>query len=545
LLDTITTAKIPPALQPDILTLRGSAQAMMGNLTAATASFAQARQLNPSSALPLIAEAPLLLRAGEREQARAAALKATELAPKSAMAWYQLGAIQQSLGDRKSALASLEKAIALEPKLVDAQVSKASLLLVQGQTKEAGELLARLKAEKVVEPRASFLRATMAEAAGNPKQAAADYTEAANLIDGLPPGIRGGSEPLLLAGVLSHRWLGNPQRAREYVDAILTRNPRHAAANVIKASLLLDQNEINRAVVLLENLLRTMPDDPQVLYMMGSVHMSKRQFAQASAMFERASRAGAGSSATRELALSQLGLGQDKSALGNLEQAYAKNPRDYRAGIELAVFHARRDQGAKAVAIAQALVDLDPKNPAMLNFLGNIKGRISDNAGMRVAYERALAADPKFKPTVMNMSMLDMDEGRFDAARARLTTWLKTNEADTEVMFLLGNLEQRAGRLPAAIALWSKADGLQNRDPRPGLAAVEALLALRKPSDALAAARTLNGRYPDAVPVQLALANAQLATGDAAQARLTLANASKSAGFDVPSLVSTARRSRT
>ena len=541
LLDTITTANIPTALQPDILTLRGSAQAMLGNLTAATALFAQARQLAPTNALPLIAEAPLLLRAGEREAARSAALKATELAPKNAIAWYQLGAIQQSLGDRKSALASLEKALALEPKLVDAQVSKASLLLVQGQTKEAGELLTRLKAEKVVEPRASFLRATIAEAAGNPKQAAAEYAEAANLIDALPPGIRGGSEPLLLAGVLSHRSLGNLQRAREYTDLILARNPRHAAASVIKASLLLEENEVNRAVVLLENLLRVMPDDPQVLYMMGSVHMGKRQYAQASEMFERASRAGAGSAATRELALSQLGLGQDKSALGNLEQAYAKNPRDYRAGIELAVFHARRGQGAKAVGIAQALVDLDPKNPAMLNFLGNIKGRLRDNAGMRTAYEGALAADPKFKPTVMNISMLDMDEGRFDAARARLSAWLKNNESDTEVLYLLGNLEQRARRLPTAIALWSKADGLQNRDPRPGLSAVDALLALRKSTEALAAARTLAGKYPDAVPVQLALARAQLATGDITQARLTLSSASKASGFDVPSLVSTAR----
>jgi Tfp pilus assembly protein PilF len=74
LLDRITTAGLPPDAAAEVLTMRGTAYAMAGNLSsAASQSFAEARALDPKSAAPLIAEAPILLRAGERERAKASA----------------------------------------------------------------------------------------------------------------------------------------------------------------------------------------------------------------------------------------------------------------------------------------------------------------------------------------------------------------------------------------------------------------------------------------------------------------------------------------
>jgi Flp pilus assembly protein TadD len=70
-------------MQAEVLTMRGTAYAMAGNLSSAAQSFAEARALDPASAAPLIAEAPLLLRAGEGERAKASATRATELAPQN------------------------------------------------------------------------------------------------------------------------------------------------------------------------------------------------------------------------------------------------------------------------------------------------------------------------------------------------------------------------------------------------------------------------------------------------------------------------------
>lgn len=532
LLEKITTNGMPPASLPEILTMRGTALAMAGNLGAASASFAEARKLDPKAVGPYIAEAPLLLRVGEGERARTTALKATELGPDNPMAWYQLGTIQHALGDLKSALASFEKALAIKPKLVDAHVARAAVLMANGRQDEAAQILDKLKQDKVIEPRASFLRAVIALNKSEPKTAQVEFTQAANLVDSMPPGLRNSSEPLLMAGALSHRALGNPQRAREYVEGLLARNGRHFAGQLLLAEVLLDARESNRALPVLENLLRMAPNEPQVLYMMGSVYLSRKQYAQASEMFDRAYRAGTGGGALRELAFSQFGLRQDKSALANLEKVYAKDPRDYRAGVELAIYYARHGQGAKALKVAEGLVQIDPGNVAMINFLGNIKGRLSDNPGMRLAFEQALKKDPKFKPTVINLTLLDIEEGKLDSARLRLNAWLKDNPTDTDALFQLGVVEQRANKLPLSAAIWTKAEGMQTKDQRPGLALIDQLLQQRQSAQALTAARTLAGKFPESVPVQLTLGRVQLAVKDLPLARQALQEASKYAGFD-------------
>jgi len=541
LLDTITLTGLPQGLLPEILTLRGTAFAMSGNLTSASAAYAEARQLDPKSAAPLISEVPVLLRVGERERARTTALKATELAPDNAMAWYQLGSVQQTLGDRKGSLASFDKALALAPKLVDAHVARAASLLALGQEAEARKVLAFLKEEKVVEPRASYLRATLTARAGDVKAAQAEFNEAAGLIDSMAPGIRTGSSALLLAGALSHRAVGNLLKAREYLETLVARDARNFAGQMLLANILLESGELAKATPLVEGLLRAAPEDANVLYMMGSIYMSRRQFVQASDMFDRAAKAGTHAEALRELAFSQFGLGQDKLALANLEKVYAKNPRDLRAGIQLATTYARQGQATKAVQVAEAMIKLDPSNTAMIVFLGNVKGRLSDNKGMRAAFERALAIDPKMRQAIVNLAWLEIEEGRFDQARARLQAWVKETPKDVEAVYQLGVLERQAKRPTEAAAYFTKADEAAQKDPRPGVALVEMQLAQRRNDEALAAAKTLAGRFPEVIQVQLTLARAAMAAGDNAGARVTLQEASRLAGFDPVVLVSIGR----
>ena len=177
----------------------------------------------------------------------------------------------------------------------------------------------------------------------------------------------------------------------------------------------------------------------------------------------------------------------------------------------------------------------------MLNFLGNIKGRLNDKKGMRASFQLALDKDPKFRPTVMNMSWLDMEEGRLDDARKRLTAHLKDRPDDPDVLFQLGMLEQQAKRPAAALALWAKADGVQNMDPRPGLAKVDLLLANNQADQAVMAAKGLAGKYPESVPVFHALARVGMAVGDGTMARQALQDASRFARNDIGALLHTGR----
>ncbi len=541
LLETITPEGLPPIAQAEVLTLRGSAMAMQGQFANALRAFTEARALDPRSALPNIAEAPVQQRMGDPAKAKTLARQATEMAPQNYNAWYQLGTILYTTGDAPAALIAFDKAIALSPKHVDSRVSRVSALLTLKRQDDAAAELKFLKDEGVKEPRASFMRAMLTAERVNAKAAQADYTEAANLIDAMSATVRGNSEPLLMAGALSHRALGQGEKSREYLEAILGRNGKHLAAQMLLATTLMESRELGRAVPVIESLLRANPNDAQALYMMGSVHLMRRQHAQASEYLERAAKAAPTGPALRELSFSQFGLGQDKTALANLEKAYAQNPKDYTAGIELAIFHARTGNGVKAVKIAEALVALDPNNLTMLNFLGNIKGRIGDRKGLREAYESALAKDPKFRPVVINMAWLEMEDGRLDAARIRLKAFLKDQPKDPDILFQLGSVE-RAARKPAeAIALWTEAERVQPKDPRPGLALVDVHLAEQQADKALAAAKGLLANHADIPQVQLALARAYLASGDASLAKKALTDASSKAGADNQALMSVAR----
>lgn len=532
LLEKVTAAGLPPAQQAEVLALRGSAQAMTGNMGAAAQSLAEARALDPRAAAPLVAEASMLMRSGDTDKAKAAAARATELAPDNLAAWYMLGTILHGAYDHAGALVAFDKALALNPKYVDARVARAAVLFGLKRENEADLELDDLKSAKAVEPRASYLRAMRAERRGDIATAKAEYIEAATLIDAIPPGVRSGSEPLLMAGALSHRSLGNKTKAREYVETMVARNARHFGAQLLLASMMVDEKEYGRAMPLLENLQRAMPDQPQVLYLMGSIHLARKQYSQATELFERAAARSTATDALRELGISQLGLGQDKAGIASLEKAFEKNPKDLRAGVELAMTYARQGQNDKAVKLADAIVKSDPSNLAMLNFLGNIKGRIGDKRGARVAFEQVVAKDPNFRPGGINLSWLDIEEGRFDPARTRLQKMLTQRKDDPDVLYELGVLEARAKRPDEALKHWQRADEVQRQDPRPGLAMIDLLSALRRFDAALATAKTLVAKYGDNVHVQLAISRAHLAGGDVITARQSLGEATRVAGFD-------------
>ena len=541
LLETITPAGLPPNVQAEVLTLRGSAHALGGSVSAATQAFAEARAADPLSAQPYIAEAPVLLRSGEPAKARASALKATEMAPGSYSAWFQYGTILFNLGEVPAALAAFDKAVAINPKHVDSRVSRASTLLALKRDAEAESELKTLKEAKVKEPRASFLRAMIATQKNQPQVARPEYQDAANLIDALSPNVRASSEPLLMAGALSHRALGNREKTREYLETLLARNGKHQAAQMLLANALLEANELNRAVPLIEGLLRSNPNDAQALYMMGNVFMARKQYAQASEVLDKAARLAPAGPALRDLSFSQFGLGQEKQGVANLERAYAQNPKDARAAIELAVYYARAGDGKRAVKIADALVARDPGNLTMLNFLGNIKGRLGDKKGLKEAYDQALAKDPKFRPVVMNMSWYDMEEGRHDQARVRLKTFLKDNPKDPDVLFQLGTLEEAVRKFPEAINFWTEADRIQQKDPRPAMALVNLYLADRQVDKALSTAKALMANYADVPQAQMTLARAYLASNDATLARQALNEATAKAGFEVDTLLTVGR----
>ena len=118
--------------------------------------------------------------------------------------------------------------------------------------------------------------------------------------------------------------------------------------------------------------------------LLGGLQMARKRYQQASELFERAASRNSSPDALRELAFSQMGLGKDKIGLANLEKAYASNPADTRAAVQLAMTYVNQGNMNQALKTAEAVVRLDPGNLTMLNFLGNIQGRTGSTTRGRV-----------------------------------------------------------------------------------------------------------------------------------------------------------------
>ena len=540
-IDRIQPSGLSPAMQVEILTLRGNAYLESGKQSLATQSFDQARSIDPQSATPLIAEVPMLLGMGRIEQARDKANKAIDLAPNSAFAWNARASVLHASLDAAGAIAAYDKALSLSPKHLDARIARAALLLDLKRDADAKKDLDYLLEQAPDEPRAAYLRAILAGRKGDAATVSDALKEVTRTIDAVPPAWLARREQLLMAGALAHYGLANQQKAREYLDAILARNPNNNGAKKLLASIFVDAKDYARAQTLLESLQRALPDDPQVMYLLGSVNLAQRRYAQASDLLERAATRTGSPDINRSLGFSQLSLGKLDQGQASLERAFAANPADAQSGMALATLYMRSGKPDKALKIAEGMVKRDPSNLTALNFLGAIKGASGDKNGARSAYSDVLAKDADFTPAILNLVRLDVGDKRFDDARRRLDAALKKRHDDAQILFEYGQLELRAGRPEEAVRHLSKAGSVQRTDPTPTLALIDIHLSLRQNEQALTAAKQLSSKFSASLPVQIALARAYLANADMISARSTLNGATRLAEFDAKSQAMIAR----
>ena len=529
-IERIDPSKLPADVKVQVLSLRGTAFGELGKTALASRTFEEARTVDPRSSIPLIAETSFLLARGNFDRARELAAKAVEITPNDGDAWNLHAAALHATRDLQRALAAYGKALAIEPRHLDARVARASLLIDLQQSVEAEADLAYLKRHAPGEPRAAYMRAVIASRKGDEKAVIAGLTEVSRLIDSLSPSWLAGREQLLMLGALAAHGLGNLEKARGYLNHVLVRNSRNLGAKKLFASICIDLKDYPRALTELDALYKASPEDPQVLYMLGSVHLANRDYVRATELLEKAAGATPSADINRALGMGQFELGRTEVALDTLAKVFAAEPGDARTGTTLALLYLRRAQPQKAVETAEAVVRHDPRNLTALNFLGVIRGAAGDAAGSRAAYLEVLKQDPGFRPTLLNLAKLDAGERRFDAARQALRRLLEKTPSSSDVLLELALLERRTGNTAEAVRHLRRAVEVQRRDIRPGIVLVELYLDQYRFDEAVATATRLIEIAPADAAAHMALGSARRASGDASGARLAYATASKVAG---------------
>lgn len=534
LLERVTEDGLFGATRAHVLSLRAMAHGQLGDYRASAESFEAARALAPESAAPLVSEIPILLAQGRAAEANGLARQALALEPELAEAWNMKASIEHLEGRDDAALQSYGKALELVPDHLDARVARAALLVDLARDQEALEDLDAIARKALGEPRAAYLRALVESRRGNRAAARAALAELTNLVDSLPLEWVTGREQMLMLGALAHHGLGEREKAKVYLNTLVSRYGRNLGARKLLARVFLEEGDGARALATVEPVLKAQPRDPQALFIAGEANMMLRRYATATEQLQAAADiGGAEMPALAALGFAQLGRGEADRGRATLEESFRRRPDNASVGFMLARIYVRSGESAKAVRVAESLSRRFPGNPASLNFVGVIRAAVGDLDGARRTYDETLKAFPDFAPARLNLAKLDIAAKRFDVARDALTAMLAGAPGQADVLYELGLLEVAANRPDAAAALFEKARAKQPKDPRPTLALIDLEIRAAHVDKALEKANALALDHPQNLTVLETMGRVQLVSGNRLAAKTTFMGMSRIAGFQV------------
>ncbi|MDE2566565.1 MAG: PEP-CTERM system TPR-repeat protein PrsT [Burkholderiales bacterium] len=527
-------AGLPDATLAPLLLIKAGCYADLGQARAALDAVAAARQADPRSPEGWLAEVPIRIRARQFAEARAAVERARALAPGSAAVHYALASILHVAGDEAGALAAYDQTLAADPGHVDARVARAGIYVDMKRDADAERDIAVLTRDAALEPRGWYLGALLAERAGRTAAMKSALRKVTELLDPVPLGfIRYRPQMLLLNGQ-AHYGLGENEKALPYFEAFQRVQPGTPVAKVLGSLYLVNGNR-DRAVDVLEDYLRGTPGDAQAMALLASAYMAKGRNARAADLMQQALQRNDAPELYAAYGLSLMRSGRSADARQQLEAAFRKDPQQTQAGYALVGLYLRAGQLDKAQAVADTLVRQQPANPSLQNLLGIVLASRRDVAGARTAFEQALKLDPTLTQASLNLARLEVAAAHFDRAQGLLDGVLAKAAGNTEAMVEQAVLAERRGHQPDALRWLTKAwDTAGASDLRASLALVDLQMRLGRPDLALKVAQQVAASRSDNLPALLALTRAQLASHDAAGARVTLTAATRYAGFEAP-----------
>ena len=418
-------AGLPRNVQASLLLLKAGANADLGEMRDGLAAIKEARAINPNEPGSWLSEVPIRIRGGQLPEAQAAGEKALSLAPESAAAHYALGQVAHVRGELKVAVGWYDKALQMRPLDVEARVSRAGLLMDLGRLDDAEADIESLLKTSPIEPRASYLKALLAERQGKQADARDAYNRVTGLLDPVPPEFLRYRPQLLMLGGMSHYALRQFEKARPYLEGVQRQQPGSPVAKLL-AKIHLSEKNVDRAIDTLEAYVRAHPTDAQALMLLASSNMSQGRYTRASQLLQQALTMQDTPGAHALLGLNMLGSSRYAEAATELEAAVNKDPRQVQAGSALIALYLKGGYAEKAVPVAQRLVKAQPRNPGLHMLLGDALGASGDSKRARSAYEDALRLDPKFAAPQVGLARLDRAAGALEPAIRRLDKLLAT-----------------------------------------------------------------------------------------------------------------------
>lgn len=434
-------------------------------VVASAPKFAQARMVLGAA----------LLQRGDLEQAQQQLQRVVQLTPENIQARKLLAAVQLKLGQPQSALEVLNPTLsspALDPQLLKlygaaarksgnsqalaqalerivrthpndqaAKLNLASVYLAGGRAPQALALLQ--KTPDTGDLRRDHLLIVALDAVRGPSAAGA---EVGRLLAAHPkdPGVL-----TLGAGYYVSR--GHFKRARTLLKRSLALNPNDAGSLIGLARIEEMMGHSDAAERRLQAALDAHPKALPIRLALAGVLVHERQFPQARSVLEAAGKHG-GPDVSFALARVALAQGDLKAANAALDQATAAQPTNAAIVEGAGLILLQANHYSAALARFSKATQLTPNNAAYWFNSARAQLALNQPLAARASLQKAEKIEPNWLPAVSALALLDVRQGKTQAALDRTAALVKREPRDPGALALKGQVEAAAGHYKQAFA---------------------------------------------------------------------------------------------
>jgi putative PEP-CTERM system TPR-repeat lipoprotein len=413
--------------------------------------------------------------------------------------------------DNEGALAAYRKVLETQPDAVGAHAAVMTILMGSERIEDGRKQHAEMKKAAPNHPETLFFEAQLAFADK-------DYKRTREIADRILKNYPDNIRVLELAGAADFR-AGAFLQAEAMLTRVLKLAPKQMLSRQLLAQTYLRLGMPEKTLELMQPLVDAKQLDAGSLALMGEAYLQQGDAKRSEAAFKAAEKIAPDNARVKtSVALAQLRRGDGPQAMAALE-GIAAGDTGTRADLALIAARMRANDAPGALKAIDALEKKTPDKPVAHDLRARALLMQKDTAGATASFEKALAKDPQFFPSVAGLASMDLEAKRPEKARERFEALVKANPANHHARLALAELAARTGAAPADVArLIGEAVKANPNEPRPHLLLVNQYLSDGDAKSALTAAQAAVAALPNSHELLDALGRAQLASGDAQQA---------------------------
>lgn len=493
------------AASPDMVSARfllGAALLAQGNLNQAEAQLAQVIQSSPDNLEARKLLAQVRLRLNQPDAAMQVLMPADQPGESDPQVSTMMGLAHLRLGDDAGALDAFQRGAAKQPNNRQLQLNLAEVYYRTRQIAKAIEVLNALPVVETDTRREGMLISALAVRGTKAAQAQLD-----TLVSEHPKHLG-----ILNLASLFYAGSGEYERARALIGQAYAVKPDDPTTLFNAARVEVAAGNPTAATGRLEKLLSVDPNNSMAAIGLAEIAVRTGDFASAQKRLAEFSRRDP-KAIEPIMLLARIYLQQKRADDADklIKDTIAANPK--RADVLNAAGLLYLDAGRydQAAARLREATDADGRNPLYWFNLARVRLALDQPVAAREALEKSLQQRPDAIATVGALSMLDLREGKRDAATARLGDLKKKHPDDPDVVVLEGDLNMAMGQYQQAADLFAKAATL--RDSASVALKTYRALQLGKLGNSQAPLERWLGKHPEDQSVRAVLAETYAQSG--------------------------------